>query len=351
MKYHKYTFEDFVTDPEFIKWVKEGKPEDQHFWEQYISAQPRQEEVIRLAREFVKSLEFKKLEATQDEYDEVLNRLLSQKTKVNEPKPPAHFNFSWIGSLMRYAASLTLLIGIIYLFIKIAEEQKPVQSQVTERTIVKESGPGIRTLHKLPDSTRIWLNVESTIRYTIPFNRINRVVELSGEAFFEVESDPSRPFTVVTSNGYVKALGTAFNVISYKNEEQLTVALLKGGVTYGRDLSAQKDQYTLSPGQKAVLHEKSEKPQISNIDYGRDLAWKDGVIYFKKASHHQVFSRLAKWYDVVFVFENRPVEKWEYNGQFENLSLELVLQRLAFTEHVQFIIKGKEVSIRFTTEN
>jgi transmembrane sensor len=350
MKYHRYTFEDFVTDPDFIKWIREGRPEDQHFWQQYLSAQPHQEEIILLAKEFVKSIEFKKLEASEEEYEEVLNRLLSQKPQSNRLVNSVHINLRWLGTFIRYAASLALLAGVIYLFIKMANEQKPIPSQVVERTVVKESGPGIRTLHKLPDSTFVWLNVESSIRYTIPFNKNNRMVELSGEAFFEVESDSTRPFTVVTQNGYVRAVGTSFNVISYKNDLQLTVALLKGGVAYGRGFSANNDRYTLSPGQKAILNEKSEKPQISNIDYGRDLAWKDGVIFFKKASHHQVFTRLSRWYDVNFVFKNHPVEKWEYNGEFENLSLELVLQRLAFTENIQFNIKGKEVSIRFITE-
>ncbi|MCC5929928.1 MAG: DUF4974 domain-containing protein [Cyclobacteriaceae bacterium] len=350
MKYHKYTFEDFVTDPDFIKWVREGNPEDQHFWQQYMTAQPGQQELILLAREFLSALEFKKLEASAEEYEEVLNKLLSKKAISIRPVKSHSFNIGWIGTVFRYAASIALVAMVVYLFIKIADEQKPVQTQIVEKPIVKESGPGIRTLHKLPDSTRIWLNVESSIRYNVPFDRNNRLIELIGEAFFEVESDPSRPFTVLTRNGFVRAFGTSFNVISYRNDAQLTVALLEGGVSYGRDLSTQKDRYTLSPGQKAVLNDKSDKPKITNIDYGRDLAWKDGIIYFSKSSHKEVFARLSRWYDVVFVIENQPVDKWEYNGQFENLSLELVLQRLAFTENIEFKIKGKEVSIRFTRE-
>ncbi|MGF1638234.1 MAG: FecR family protein [Cyclobacteriaceae bacterium] len=354
MKYEHFKFEDFVADPEFSAWVRTGSEESTSFWNQYLNTHPEQVQDIKLAKEFLQSMQFKMLDATESEYQEVLNHLLTARNSEIEIGSKT-FSIGWpsiskrvIGKVMRYAATLALFSVVSYFIWQISNEQKPIPTAtVSERIITKETGPGMKTQIKLPDGTLIWLNVESTVKFKMPFNDANRSVELIGEAYFEVESNPDRPFTVHTSKGQVKVFGTTFNVTSYPNEDQFTVALLEGNLSVHKNLLQGDEGLFLKPGQRSIMLRDFDQPLISEMRYARDMSWKDGILYFEKSRHTEIFTRLERWYDVTFKYSNTPSEKWEYSGYFDNMSLELVLQRLSFTENFEYSIVGKEVLIKF----
>ncbi len=70
----------------------------------------------------------------------------------------------------------------------------------------------------LPDGSQVWLNAESSITYPVNFAGSERKVKITGEAYFEVVHNHSRPFRVQAGDQLIEDVGTAFNVNAYTDE-------------------------------------------------------------------------------------------------------------------------------------
>ncbi len=166
----------------------------------------------------------------------------------------------------------------------------------------------------LPDGTRVWLNAASTIKYPTPFDGKGRVVELSGEAYFEVakldlKNKAGRvPFTVkinTTSGngGEVQVLGTHFNVMAYEDERKVNTTLLEGSVKFSKG----RESRLLKPGQQSRTAIGAD-PHISVIDdvyMAEVLAWKNDEFEFNNVDIETILRQIARWYDVEVVVEGQ----------------------------------------------
>src|SRR5690606_36357040 len=157
----------------------------------------------------------------------------------------------------------------------------------------------------LPDGTKVWLNASSSIRYPINFTATERRVFLSGEAYFEVNHNPHRPFYVDIQGNTIQVLGTAFNVSAYKNENQVKTTLIEGSVKVFNG----KHSLSLLPNQQATIHLSTSVITRSEVDTWSALAWKNGYFRFEKASLEEIFATISRWYDIQDV---------EYHGEFDN---------------------------------
>lgn len=212
--------------------------------------------------------------------------------------------------------------------------------------IVKENSEGRRSTIFLPDGSVVNLNAASVIRYSDNFTDSNRVVYLSGEAFFEVAKDPSRPFIVFTENISVTALGTSFNIHSYFDDDKLSVALATGKVVVQE--KDQRGKVFLEPGQE-VQYIKREKQFTGLRDFSPQMVygWVSGVISFQSADLPEALSKLQRWYGVEFVLKNDNPVPWSYTGEFNNQSLKSVLESLSFSQSFTYEIHDKTVLISF----
>ncbi|HEY8388412.1 MAG TPA: FecR domain-containing protein, partial [Parasegetibacter sp.] len=157
-------------------------------------------------------------------------------------------------------------------------------------------------------------------RYPVSFNGKERIVTVSGEAYFEVASmmdgatSSKVPFIVEIASdagkiaGRVEVLGTHFNVNSYSDEDNIKTTLVEGKV---RVVAAYSDQPAeLSPGEQAVMSRpqqgKSQELYKVKAKVDQVIAWKDGVFDFQDASLREVMRQLARWYDLEVVYENDP---------------------------------------------
>lgn len=202
---------------------------------------------------------------------------------------------------------------------------------------------GTRTTLILPDGSKVWLNSGSKLRYERDFNRKNRTVFLTGEAFFDVTANKSRPLDVVTGQFTVRAVGTAFNVFSYEKNEFET-SLEEGNTQiYQSDPNGpDKALINMKPGQRAVFDEKQEKLVLSEDDVSRFSTWREGRLTFKNAPMNEVVMKLERWFNVDIELKDPGLMQYRYTAVFEHETIQQAMEMLRFSAPVEYkIIPGE----------
>lgn len=189
----------------------------------------------------------------------------------------------------------------------------------------------------LPDGTRVWLNAASSLKYPVSFTGIEkRLVELKGEAYFEVTKDKHHPFIVKTAKQEVKVLGTHFNVNAYPDEGMIRTTLVEGLVELDNSIR-------LQPGEQAVLS--NGHTQVRQVDTDEAIAWKNGYFMFANEDIYSVMRKISRWYDVEVIYEGK-ITGSNFNGlisRFSNVSD--LLHILKLTKTVHFKVEGRRITV------
>nr|WP_199075118.1 FecR family protein [Pedobacter sp. ASV19] len=208
----------------------------------------------------------------------------------------------------------------------------------------------------LPDGTMIWLNAASTLTYPISFNgRGERRVKLSGEAYFEVSKDRSKPFLVESNGQIIEVLGTHFDVRCYADDSETRTVLLKGSVRLavrpvelpplnmaGKSMVGNSE--VLKPGEMAM--NSMGGLRVRQVDVASAVAWKNGEFSFRNEPMENIMKQISRWYDVAVVFENKNTANLSFGGsisKYEDLSN--VLHMLELTGDVKFKLEGRKVTV------
>ena len=193
---------------------------------------------------------------------------------------------------------------------------------------------------QLADGTKVWLNASSSIKFPTAFSGKTREVSITGEAYFEVSSDKSKPFIVDAGGMKVEVLGTHFNINSYDDEEVIRTTLLEGSVVINQNMKSKK----LYPGQQAVVNTIGDISLEKNVNLSQVMSWKNGLFYFENSSLQEVMRELSRWYDVDVVYVN-GIPKRNFEGEIQrNLKLSEVLRILELNK-VKFKVEGRTVLI------
>ncbi|HEY0669223.1 MAG TPA: FecR domain-containing protein [Sphingobacteriaceae bacterium] len=193
---------------------------------------------------------------------------------------------------------------------------------------------------ELPDGTKVWLNAVSSLRFPTGFPDDERVVQLTGEAYFEVARD-KKPFRVMSNNQKVEVLGTRFNINSYLDNQVVKTTLLEGSVRVSNLTS--KSSNLLIPGQQASVSAHGTK--ISTVDLDESIAWKNGYFIFENEKITSIMKKISRWYDVEVVYEGKITDN-DFNGsvsRFDNISK--VLDVLELTRSVHFKLQGRRITV------
>ena len=156
----------------------------------------------------------------------------------------------------------------------------------------------------LPDGTKVWLNATSYIKFPIAFTGGRRVVEIAGEAYFEVARNPAMPFIAKVRDAAVEVLGTHFNIMAYGEEQKIATTLLEGSIKVSRG----SDKHMIVPGQQAVWAENGAFLMNNDVDMEEVVAWKNGKFHFNNADIKTIMRQIARWYDVDVEFENNAAD-------------------------------------------
>lgn len=189
----------------------------------------------------------------------------------------------------------------------------------------------------LPDGSKVWLNAASSIRYPVAFNNKERRVEISGEAYFEVAHDKTKPFIVQTKNQAVQALGTSFNVNAYEDETIEKTTLIEGSVKVSSITNDQSVPHhplstILNPGQQAKIDNNKQLLSVANNQSEAAIAWKNGYFNLENIPFDQVMKQLERWYDIQVVYENGVPDLHFVGGLSRNVTLAALIRALQVSE-------------------
>jgi ferric-dicitrate binding protein FerR (iron transport regulator) len=193
---------------------------------------------------------------------------------------------------------------------------------------------------KLSDGSAVWLNSSSTIRFPVAFNEQERRVDITGEAYFEVAHNDKKPFVVSVNGVEVQVVGTVFNINSYNDEGAMKTTLLKGAVKVKQG----DQQVMIRPGEQAEVVDKTIKVN-TGVNVSKEVAWKNGLFYFKNENLKAIMRQISRWYDVDVVYEGN-VSNDEISGKiYRSANLSEVLKLLNLLD-VNYKIEGKKLIIK-----
>lgn len=189
----------------------------------------------------------------------------------------------------------------------------------------------------LPDSSEIWINAGTTVKYLKTFSSKERVVQLDGEAYFAVKKDSSKPFIVQTNQLSVKVLGTKFNVKSYSTDKNITTTLTTGKVEVS---TLSKDSRVLKPNEQLTYNRSTSKIEIVEIPAAETSNWITGNLIFINVSFAEIVRTLERKFDIAIEYRDSTYASKLYTvkflkGENQNEVLKILGDIVGFTYEVK----------------
>lgn len=195
----------------------------------------------------------------------------------------------------------------------------------------------------LSDGTVVYLNSATWLRFPVAFGGRERVVALSGEAFFEVKSDSARPFRVVADGARIEVYGTSFNV-NTRDADAVRVALVEGSV--GLRARGGKETRRMRPSQLGVVGKSDGRMDVETTDLAPHVAWRKGLFVFTNQTLEQLMGTLSLWYNVDVFFANEEVKRLHFTGclrRYEDIGK--LLKPIGETVGATFSVQGRTVCV------
>ncbi len=312
--YSRFTIEDFAFDERFQHWVLHPDSEHRPFWEKYLAEHPQQTDKILAARQLVIQL----TQAEGQQQDPELARAIWQ--QVEQRTQPVR-RIGWMSApVWRVAASLVIVAGLgvagwQWQARKAATESRQTVANQEKSSLVEEVNRTneILKIH-LSDGSVVSLNRDSRLTYPRNFDAQQRVVHLTGEAFFEVTKNPNQPFLVYANETVTKVLGTSFRIKAYEGAANVTVSVRTGRVSVFAEKEFRQEQtpaapqltgLVLTPNQQAVYAKEAAQLSKTLVEMPVVLiAPKDMPTFeFENTPVRDVFAVLEKAYGVDIVYD------------------------------------------------
>ena len=326
------------------------------------------------------NIPFVDLESLLDKVHHKINLTEKEKFKQLPEYSKSLKSFQNVFRYLARIAAILLLPILIYLSWEVFNQKKLVKSQSDIIYNEIRCPLGARSELKLPDGTKVNLNNGSCLIYPVKFQRDTRVVELHGEAFFDVSHNHKWPFIIKTDGLDVKVLGTRLNVYSYpeegyqeftlesgsiellveENGQQETILIMKPGqhavykfkeATIDQDIFAKKQRsFTnvksreelkefvteMKPDQYVVYEMKDGKVNIGFEKTEKFTSWKEGKLVLRDDPMPFLLKRIERWYNVSFNITDKRINDFTYWATFEEENLDQVLELLSLTGPIKF---------------
>jgi transmembrane sensor len=353
-----------------LKLSGEATPEELKELEEYVKNHPELLERIEEIKKLSRQLGWRSTDLAGESFEKHLHRL---NEKIFEPNVVSQMS-SDVGKaspirklarkkyfkiLLGVAATSVLLCWLLFRTNDNARA-KPINNTVSTKA-------GDKASINLPDGSKVWLNGDSKITYVEDFRNKTREVYLSGEAFFDVAKDKTKPFIIHTRMINLKVLGTAFNVRSYDNEKETETALVHGSIEV--TLRNRPDQKIfLKPGEKLLVknipvdispkYKKQKRDEetpiavLTNMHYyGSDsssveTSWTKNELVFNDEPLDKIALNLERWFNVRITITNERLKKEKFTATLEeDDKLEDFLEALKLADGFHYSIKEREVII------
>ncbi len=263
--------------------------------------------------------------------------------RVFEPKETnSHFFFNG-GLFIKVAAILTIFLSAIFLVRYMADSSPEIEPQIS--LITKETLKGQKSTITLSDGSIVYLNSGSKISYLSNYNDSLRYIELEGQAFFDVFKDKKKPFIVKCRGLEVVALGTSFDVNSYR-AKSIQVSLVTGKIKLQIPEIPEKASFTLSPGEYSIVNNEYDITEKGNFEPYEILAWKEGRLIFKDESLEEIIPKLELWYAVQIDNQTTRLSSKHFNSTFEKENLDNILHNMGLSMGFTHIIDDNKVTLK-----
>jgi ferric-dicitrate binding protein FerR (iron transport regulator) len=251
---------------------------------------------------------------------------------------------------LKYAAAAALIlvtVGFSYwgLRTESAFRQQYLAWSV-EPALLLQTESGERKSLRLPDGTHLYLNGDSHASYKAgAFNKNNREIWLTGEAFFEVAKNPGKPFIVHSPNGMkTTVLGTSFNLKAYPGLDEQVVSVCTGKVLVAKDGG---EALRITSGEKAVFNKPGNTLAAGTTDGNMAASWRNGNIVFDCAGKEEIALRIRQRFGKEVVIQNNVLSATHFIASYpSHTTLEQIVRAIALTAEVQYTINGNQVIFR-----
>jgi ferric-dicitrate binding protein FerR (iron transport regulator) len=268
------------------------------------------------------------------------NKILEQ---INDT-PTFNSSRSWFSNFRNVAAIIALVISVsVASYYIYSDISSPADTAFQYETF---SPIGSQTKIILPDSTVVWLNSGSSLKYNRAYGKKEREVALIGEAYFEVKKDKTKPFIVHTDSLNVNVLGTVFNLRAYNADEDVIVSLIEGSVNISLPTSKNVDLLSMKPNERMVFNKQTKKIESSETDASRSALWTTGKLCFVDATLYQISKDLERKYNVKIQIANDKIKNEIFSGSLNlNLSLKDVLSCIDVDKKFSIIQTGDTIVV------
>ncbi len=325
-------FEELISDNRFVAWVNGDEHCDKQFWDSWVLNYPQNAIEFQEAVRMVKRLNFRGLEVSQLDIEYSWAKTTA---RIHQQNPPSRTR-QLLLKASRVAAILAIPLFLLssWLFFSQLNLNSKYSSLLENKhnqqiSIVAPIGARIKI--DLPDGSMAWLNSGSELTYPVVFNNSERRVSLTGEAFFKVQKDKV-PFFVSNLGPEIKVYGTEFNVNSYLNEDEVTVALVEGKIS----LNLGGKEEFLNPGQVSVFNRTKKSVSIENLELGSVGSWREGKYNFTDTPLSAILRILQRQHNVNIQLKNPELGNYRYRLSINNESLEQILQLLSLSAPIKY---------------
>ena len=196
----------------------------------------------------------------------------------------------------------------------------------------------------LSDGTKVWINSGSELTFPMNFEKGERVVELKGEAYFDVAKEAERPFVVCVTGVDVTALGTEFNIAAVQGGDEVLTTLVNGSV---RVVNEEGADCILTPAEQAVCKKGVVGIEVQKVNTNLYTSWKDGYYAFDKQPLGEIMRTLERWYDIHVVFADSVAGKLRFSGRLKRYEdIDNLLTMIKLTNDVDFEIAERVIIVR-----
>ncbi|RNL87737.1 DUF4974 domain-containing protein [Sinomicrobium pectinilyticum] len=398
MEYQHYNEEDFIRDDYFLQWVREPDEDSNSFWKEFQEKYPEQRAVMDRAREMVLLLTIRKNEPKVRMAKGRIWDTIQEQTVGTEVQHGVRRLKKDTGFLPLYMVSgLIVVMGLailgMYTFgvftdhkvagppqitLQLQDGSQQVIDESDTRTITTKEGQTLGNQDKhilkynntqqdatnelaynelkvpygknfelvLSDSSHIYLNAGSTLRFPVQFLADQpRNVYLDGEAYFVVASDKERPFTVVTDKMNTRVYGTRFNVTSYRNEGNTYTVLEEGSVGVYPPEADESAPVKIVPGQRAVME--NGNIAVEEVRVEKYVAWTRGELYFKNDPFQLILKKLERHFNVEIENRYPELDPLEFTATFKDKTVNVGEVLDIYRKHTPFnyVREGNTITI------
>jgi transmembrane sensor len=243
-----------------------------------------------------------------------------------------NFRIKLITEYLKYAAAMLILLSFGALTQYLVSYNIRKQN-ISWCEVTVQLGQSVELV--LSDSTKVWLNSGTKFRYPSDFSTKSRIVELNGEAFFNVTSDKKHPFIVKTAYLDVNVTGTRFNVAAYNDNDKTDITLVEGNVALQN-----KNGNTIAellPNMNAEFINSSNKLYLKKVNVDFYTSWTTGTLVFRQESLGDIAKKLEKWYSVKIVFDHEDIKDIAFSGSIlKNKPIDQILEILTYISRIGY---------------